>query len=164
LPPGSLDRYAQTADQFYTNRPDSLSGIVYTVDGFGSKADDTADGNVDGTALVIVHNPLYDPRDWDPDHPQYSTSEAAAKRADPTTYGPAELGNINGGTFKGIIIADKVDKIDGNVTIYGSVISLSGVDESIIGAGTATLRYSCQAIEALANGMQAARRLAWVAE
>lgn len=164
LPPGTLDRYAQTASQFYSNRPDTLSGVTYLVDGFGSKAAVDADGNAQGTGIVIVHNPLYDPRDWDPDHPQYSTPEAAAKRADPGTYGPAELGNINGGTFKGVIVADKVNKIDGDITIYGSVMSLSGVDENTVGAGTATLYYSCQAIEALADAVMAVQRLAWVAE
>jgi hypothetical protein len=162
LPAGTLDRFQQTANQFYTNRPDSLSGITYVVDAFGSQATEFADGNVDGEGIVIVHNPLFDPRDWDPDDPQYATAEAAAHRADPDTYGPAKLGNINYGTFRGIIIADEVNKIDGNVKIYGSVISLSKTNESIIGSGTLSLKYSCDAIEAAAA--LAVRRLAWMAE
>ena len=73
----------------------------------------------------------------DPAHPLYNASRAS----DPA-YAPANLGNINGGTFHGIIIADKIDKIDGNLTVLGAVISLSNVDATKVGAGTAnaTLR------------------------
>jgi hypothetical protein len=164
LPPGALDRFQQTADQYYTNRPDSVAGIAYTIDAFGSKADDTADGQVDGTGIVIVHNPLYDPREWDPSDPMYSSSAAAAHRANPDIYGPATLGNINGGVFRGVIIADEINKIDGNIVVYGAVVSLSRTNEVIIGSGTLTIAYSCDALIAISNGTEAIRRLAWVAE
>src|SRR5919106_2904224 len=119
LDPGDLDSAAQDAATYIA--PDTLSGLVYVNGDYGSGA---AGGNiVNGTGVLIVHNPLYNPREHDPADPLYD----AAKVSDPT-YAPANLGNINGGTFHGLIIADKIDKINGNIDIIGSVVSLSEID------------------------------------
>lgn len=157
LPPGALDSYKQSGTQYDANQPDTLSGIIYVTDDFGSSG--YGSGNIQGTGILIVHNPLYSPREHDPGDPLYDP----VKANNPAVYGPANVGNINGGTFKGIIIADKVNKINGNVTIYGSVMSMTEIDVNIVGAGTATIMYSCTAIQTVSNAIVAPRRLAWSA-
>ena len=120
-----------------------------------------AGGNVvNGTGILIVHNPLYNPREHDPADPLYD----AAKVSDPR-YAPANLGNINGGTFHGLIIADKIDKINGTIDVIGSVVSLSEIDVTIVGAGTARVLYSCSALTQAANSSPLPpARLAWSAD
>lgn len=162
LDPGALDPYRQTGDQYATNRPDTLSGITYITDNFGSTgacATNGGCGNIQGTGVLIVHNPLYDPREHDPSDPLYDPDKAA----DPA-YQPANVGNINGGTFKGVIIADKIDKIDGTVNIYGAIVSLTEIHIDKFGAGTAVMKYSCQAIQTIESTILIARRLTWVAD
>jgi hypothetical protein len=157
LDEGDLDLIIQDADSYQL--PDSIVGLVYVDGGYGSKAIDGTN-HINGTGMLVVHNPLYDPREWDPDHPMYNPS----RMSDPA-YAPANLGNINGGTFHGIIIADKIDKIDGNLTVLGAIISLSRVDTTQIGAGgTASILYSCQAIQAAGNSLLPAIRISWKAE
>jgi len=76
-------------------------------------------------------------------------------------YGPVQFGNstgilivhnnatnaelhINNGTFKGIIIADKMDKINGNALIIGAVVTLIDGVVSTFGNGNAVIKYSSQ--------------------
>lgn len=56
----------------------------------------------------------------------------------------ANLGNWNGGTFKGVVIADGINKINGNVTIIGAVFGwgTTSTVEVDITAGTPQLKYS----------------------
>ena len=156
LDEGDLGRIIQDSDTYQV--PDSIVGLVYVDGDYGSKAIDGTN-LVNGTGMLVVHNPLYDPREHDPDHPMYNPSRVS----DPA-YAPANLGNINGGTFHGIIIADKIDKIDGNVTVLGAIIALSNVDATKVGAGTANILYSCQAIQAAGNSLLPAIRISWKAE
>jgi type II secretory pathway pseudopilin PulG len=153
---GDLDLIIQDSDTYVL--PDSIVGLVYVDGDYGSKAIDGTN-HINGTGMLVVHNPLYDPREHDPDHPMYNSSRVS----DPA-YAPANLGNINGGTFHGIVIADKIDKIDGNLTVLGAIIALSNVDATKVGAGTANILYSCQAIQAAGNSLLPAIRLSWKAE
>lgn len=162
LEAGALDSYKQSGSQYGANRPDTLAGIVYITDDFGSTgACATAGGcgNIQGTGILIVHNPLYHPREHDPADAMYD----AAKAGNPL-YAPANMGNINGGTFKGIIIADKVNKISGDVEIYGAIMSLTEIDVDIIGAGTAVIQYSCDAINLVEGAITQPVRLTWMAD
>jgi type II secretory pathway pseudopilin PulG len=152
----SLGRIIQDADTYIV--PDSIVGLIYVDGDYGSKALDGTN-KINGTGMLVVHNPLYDPREHDPADPRYDSSKVGNP-----AYAPANLGNINGGTFHGIIIADKIDKIDGNVEVIGAVISLSRVDFTKVGAGTADIKYSCEAIQAASNSLLPAIRLSWKAE
>jgi len=57
----------------------------------------------------------------------------------------ANLGNFNGGTFKGLIIADKINKINGNAQIIGAIFgfgsTVDGVNVDDI-TGTPNIKYS----------------------
>ncbi|MGH7565544.1 MAG: hypothetical protein ACREK2_01820 [Gemmatimonadota bacterium] len=156
LDEGDLDLIIQDSDTYVL--PDSIVGLVYVDGDYGSKAIDGTN-HINGTGMLVVHNPLYDPREHDPDHPLYNASRVS----DPA-YAPANLGNINGGTFHGIVIADKIDKIDGNLTVLGAIIALSNVDATKVGAGTADILYSCEAIQAAGNSLLPAIRISWKAE
>lgn len=64
--------------------------------------------------------------------------------------GTAKLKNLQGGLFKGIIIADDIEHIHNN--ILGAVIHLSNTASgNCIGNGSGRVRYSSEVIEALAN-------------
>lgn len=75
---------------------------------------------------------------------------AAAGVADKTAYrsdrAPRNLEQHGANTFKGVIIADKVDKINGTADIIGALISLSTVSIDKLGNGAANIFYSCDAI------------------
>lgn len=157
LEPGDLDAIIQTAEEYGTPS-DSISGMVYVNGDYGSGA--AGGNNLSGTGILIVHNPLFNPREHDEDDPLYD----AAKASDPD-YAPANLGNINGGTFHGLIIADKIDKINGNIDVMGAVVSLSEVDVTIVGAGTAEILYSCSALQqAGSSSPLPPTRLSWSAD
>jgi Tfp pilus assembly protein PilX len=59
---------------------------------------------------------------------------------------PRNLEQHGNNTFKGVIIADKVDKINGTADIIGALISLSTISTDILGNGAARILYSCDAL------------------
>jgi len=81
----------------------------------------------------------YDPR-LDPDDAQYNAGGFADDNA------PAVLDQHGNGTWKGAVIADKVDKINGNCNVIGAMISLTTIETNILGNGAANVLYSCDAI------------------
>ncbi|HUF90669.1 MAG TPA: hypothetical protein VMR66_11895 [Gemmatimonadota bacterium] len=154
LEPGALDAIIQDADTYVA--PDTIAGMVYVDGDYGSGA--AGGNNVTGTGILIVHNPLYNPREHDPADPLYDS----AKASNLDVYGPANLGNINGGTFHGLIIADKIERINGNIDIIGAVVSLSEIDITLVGNGTATVKYSCSALnQAGSSSSLPPTRLSW---
>lgn len=153
LPPGALDEYRRTPAEFAADPVDPLEGIVYVTGDFGTTGG--SDPGLDGSGVLIVHNPLFDPREHDPTDPSYDPSRVADPR-----YAPASLGNKTGGTFSGVIIADRIDKFTGQATIYGSVITLSRTHESSL-AGKARIQYSCAAVQLASQTITRPRRLSW---
>jgi hypothetical protein len=63
-------------------------------------------------------------------------------------YKNAEL-QIVDGTFRGLIITDRMAKISGNAVILGGVVTLCEGEVSTFGTGTAVIRYSKQALLSL---------------
>jgi Tfp pilus assembly protein PilX len=156
LDPGDLDSVIQDAATYVV--PDTITGLVYVDGDYGAGA--AGGNNVTGTGILIVHNPLFNPREHDTADPMYDS----AKASDPA-YAPANLGNINGGTFHGLIIADKIERINGNIDIIGAVVSLSEIDITLIGTGTAEILYSCSALQQAGNvSALPPTRLSWSAD
>lgn len=115
--------------------------------------------NITGNGLLIIHNPNFVPGQCGPTDPGYPNFTAPNATDDcHSSKAPAKL-DANTGTFKGIIIADQVE-LKGNVTIIGALISLTTIQTEATGAGTPTIRYSCQAVEKYAGG-QINRKLNW---
>ncbi|HET6343033.1 MAG TPA: hypothetical protein VFG78_12725 [Gemmatimonadota bacterium] len=153
LPAGALDEYRRTAAEFAADPVDPLEGIVYITDDFGTGAG--SGPTLDGMGVLIVHNPLFDPREHDPHDPRYDPSRVADPR-----YAPASLGNKTGGTFRGLIIADRIEKFTGQASIYGSVMSLSRTHESSL-SGQVHIQYSCTAVQLASRTITRPRRLSW---
>ena len=63
-------------------------------------------------------------------------------------------------TFKGLIVADVIDKVNGTADIIGAVVSLSTVNLDTIGNGSAKILYSCDAL-ALATDVGYSIKLNW---
>ncbi len=63
-------------------------------------------------------------------------------------YKTAEL-QITNGIFKGLIITDKMAKINGNALILGAVVTLCEGEVSTFGTGSAVIRYSSQVLSNL---------------
>ncbi|HKY61329.1 MAG TPA: hypothetical protein VJP59_09995 [Gemmatimonadota bacterium] len=154
LPAGALDDYHRTPAEFAADPVDPLEGIVYITGDFGTAAG--SGPSLDGSGILIVHNPLFDPREHDPSDPLYDPSRVADPR-----YAPATLGNKTGGTFRGLIVADRIDKFTGQAEIYGSVRTLSRTHESSL-AGRALIQYSCAAVQLASRTITRPRRLSWV--
>lgn len=120
--------------------------------------------NIPGRGILIIHNPLYNPREHDPSDPLYD-----AAKANGATYAPASMGNIRGGTFRGIIIVDELARMDsGPFNVYGATVMLAHENHNKrtwlhYNHGTGTMKYSCQAILYAANQI-GPKRLAWTAD
>ena len=59
---------------------------------------------------------------------------------------PRNLEQHGNNTFSGLIVADKVDKINGTADIIGALISLSTVSIDKLGNGAANIKFSCDAL------------------
>jgi hypothetical protein len=153
LPAGALDDLRRTPAEFAADPVVPLEGIVYITGDFGTGAG--SGPGLDGTGVLIVHNPLFDPREHDPADPLYDPSRVADPR-----YRPAVLGNKTGGTFRGVVIADRIDVFTGQANVYGSVVTLSRTHESSL-AGKARIQYSCAAVQIASRTMTRPRRLSW---
>lgn len=65
-------------------------------------------------------------------------------------YKTAEL-QITDGTFRGLILTDKMAKISGNALILGAVVTLCEGEVSTFGTGSAVIRYSSKVLSDLQN-------------
>ena len=66
----------------------------------------------------------------------------------------ANLGNFNGGTFKGVIIADKINKINGNAQIIGGIFGFGSAADGVAVddvTGTPSIKYSKCIIDGLSQ-------------
>jgi hypothetical protein len=108
---------------------------------------------------LIVHNPNFDPCKYEASKTYTETGGATVLPCYDSLYDytdpnnqPARLGNYtSNATFKGLIIADVVDKIAGTPTIIGALISLSSIDVNIFGTGNASILYSSEALNNFAS-------------
>jgi len=142
----------------------TLSGYTWVQGNFGTSG--AASGNdIGGSGILVVHNPNFETDKWEKwnNDARYKAAGCvgvdaadvawcAAYDADESAYQPARMGNITGGTFKGLVVADWIDSIQGNTKIIGSVVSFTTIEVSAIGAGTAEILFSCEALEAFAGG------------
>jgi hypothetical protein len=164
-PAGALNLPAKYQTYFdsiaQTTMPCTLSGL--TVLNMSFPTGNAGGGcSYSGSGVLIVHNPRYDPRYFDPSDPLYNSSTspiqgqtAAQYRAD-SANAPRYFNYNAANTFKGIIIADTVGEIgpgiSGNAAIVGTILSLDRVNGSI-GTGNAKISYSTAAIQAAKNSM-----------
>jgi hypothetical protein len=78
--------------------------------------------------------------------------------------GPKRPRNMTGNatlTFKGAVIADQINPINGNLTVIGAIISLSNVSMQVLGNGSARVLYSCDALNQFAGLGGYRTRLGW---
>jgi hypothetical protein len=138
-----------------TSIPCEITGLVIVDINFPTGAQSGGGCPYSGTGILIIHNPRYDPRYFDPTHALYMSATspipgqtAEQYRADPLNQ-PRYFNYNANNTFKGIIIADSVGEIGpgitGSAAILGALISLDRVNGSV-GTGQATIGYSTAAI------------------
>jgi Tfp pilus assembly protein PilX len=66
----------------------------------------------------------------------------------------AVLGNFNTGTFKGLIVADKINKINGNAQIIGGIFGFGSAEDGVLVddvTGTPQIKYSKCIIDKLSD-------------
>jgi len=101
-----------------------------------------------------VHTPGFDPEKCDPADVAYDATYCAA-------HPPARFGNVSGNcTFKGLILADTVNKLAGSGSLIGALVVFSDTDTTWLGAGSHKTLYSCQAINEFVGG-KVNHKLAW---
>ncbi|MGH7541775.1 MAG: hypothetical protein ACRELC_12320 [Gemmatimonadota bacterium] len=159
---GTLVGRARTGLQHHVQRPDTLSGLTWITDQAGgglSCLTRHGCGNIDGSGVLIVHNPRYDPRVHDPTDPRYDLLASL----DPRNR-PARLLDLRGGTFHGLVVVDKAPATpSAAATIHGAVVVLSSASNARFDwpAGS-VVRYSCDALSRAARSLGLPpRRLAW---
>lgn len=160
---GALDAAQRSGLQHDAQRPDTLSGLTWITDragAVGACLTRTGCANIQGSGVLLVHNPRYDPREHDPTDPRY----------DPTVVldpgrAPARLVNLSGGTFHGLVVVDEApDRPGGPVTIHGAVVVLSSASGARREWDGSAVRYSCDALSRAARALGLPpRRLAWSA-
>ena len=139
LSEGTLKAYAQSGangsqyvtDQATLAHPQALSGVTYLELPSGTAWQSIDFGNSSG--ILIVHN---------------SDRSAIVK-------------NANGGTFKGIVIAD--DYVHSHNNIIGALISLSTNPSSgnVLGNGSGSILYSAAAISAAFSNWAGVKVASW---
>jgi len=134
LEPGALDAYKKDASAVPDFR--NLSGVNYVVSG-------SIPSQIEGSGILIVHNPNYDARTYDCEH--FPTTCRTGDSLDPANE-PMELRINANGTFKGIIITDQLIRLNGNFTILGGLASLSTESVDIAGNGNTSVKWSCQTV------------------
>jgi len=149
----------------------TLSGYTWVQGGFGTES--PAGGNdIGGSGILVVHNPDFEADKWEKWNvdARYringclgvdSGDEAwcADYNADASNYEPARLGNITRGTFRGLVIADRIDRLGGTAVIIGAVVSMTATEVSETG-GAAEILFSCDALKNFTGGM-VNRKLSW---
>ena len=150
LDPGDLDAYKRDASAI----PDfgNLSGINYVSSG-------SVPSQIGGSGILIVHNPNFDPRKSDCTN--FPGTCIAGYGSDPANE-PMTL-RINGnGSFKGIIIVDELQRLNGNFSMLGALASLTTTPIDIPANGSGSLKWSCEAIQdALNQASSYGVRLSW---
>lgn len=148
LPPGTLKSAAQAAGTYFTdgaqyatwiaaNGGKAVPGSIIYVEAASWIAIDLGTTAVgDAPSILVCHN---------------STSTMLMK-------------NIHG-NFTGLIVADYVDHTNGTAMIYGGFLCLSGQLGNAFGNGTATVRYSANALASLPSALpDGYRRISWKQE
>lgn len=74
--------------------------------------------------------------------------------------------HLNGGTFKGIIIVDEMDKLNGNADVIGAVVAISDyAGAGKFGNGNSTVKYSAYVLNNLGkfitDGNNSIKELSW---
>lgn len=135
------------------------SGVVSSANPNMYRYDANATNGIAGSGILVVHNPRFVPGVCgvgDPGYPDFTSNTSTDDCYE--LNAPAEL-NVSKGTFKGVVIADRVS-LSGNVTIIGSVISLTTISTDATAAGNPSIIFSCEAIERFAGG-KVKSKLAW---
>jgi hypothetical protein len=73
---------------------------------------------------------------------------------DSSNHNGTGTGTMDGvhGDFKGIIIADRINQLNSNGTVYGAIVALSEITlKDIFGNGSPKIRYSSQVLQNLMN-------------
>ena len=84
--------------------------------------------------------------------PDGSTGILIVHHRDGSNHDVAKLGNFNGGTFKGLIVADKINKINGNAQIIGGIFGFGNAADGVAlddVTGTPNIKYSKCVIDGL---------------
>ncbi len=133
--------------------------------------------NDDSFGVVVVHNPNFDPHVWDvsiqtgdpgsgydPTHADYDpTIDINNGLYDQNEYddkAPRTVDLNSNATFKGVVIADVIDRINGTADVIGAVYSLSRVEFGTLGNGSAGIMFSCDAINSYTTQAYSTK-LAW---
>lgn len=170
LDPANCDYYGPYDGSIGMNNGDPLSGITYITGDYPGPKEN-------GSGILIIHNPNFDPCKYeastsaDPTHPCWDSawedpSDAhyylgATPYHTDSTVQPAKLGDYtSNATFKGLIIADLVDKVAGTPVIIGAMVSLSSIDIQKYGTGNADVFYSSEALNNFAS-MGFSKKLSW---
>lgn len=141
----------------------SFTGDKYYQDDDKSGSNGFSNEDITGSGLLVIHNREFVPGEclkgvWDDACDTGEISPPACNRC-ATTKAPAVL-DANGGTFRGLIIADQIS-LRGNVKIIGGVVSLTTIQtDHATGGGNPEILYSCSAIERYAGGL-INRKLNW---
>lgn len=156
---GQFNTLFTTKDISYTGAPAGNiwiggTGTVSSANPNTQNYDANPTNGIAGSGILVVHNPNFVPGSCPGD--LYTSPDPA--NVCYREKAPAIL-DVNKGTFKGVIIADQVN-LAGNVTIIGSIISLTTVVTSATASGNPSIIYSCEAIEKFAGG-KIKSKLAW---
>lgn len=150
VPSDALDAYQKAASE--VPNFDNLSGINYVVSG-------DVPSQINGSGILIIHNPNYDVKKYDcGSFPQ----DCIPGYANDPNNQPLTLRINANGNFKGVIITDKLVKLNGNFTLLGGLVSLTTDQVNIPANGSGAVKWSCEAVtDAAAAATAYATRLSW---
>ncbi len=147
---GALDQYKKSASQ--VSDFGNLSGITYVTSG-------SVPSQIAGSGILIVHNPNYDVQKYD--CVNFPGKCKIGYSLDPANK-PLSLTLDANGTFKGIIITDQLERLNGNFTLLGALVSLGTEAGAIPANGGGAAKWSCETVQDAGAALSAyAIRLSW---
>jgi hypothetical protein len=132
---GVLDQYKKSASE--VSDFGNLSGITYVTSG-------SVPSQIGGSGILIVHNPNYDVKKYDCGN--FPGTCKIGYSLDPANK-PLHLKLNANGTFKGIIITDQLERLNGNFTLLGALVSLGTEAGDIPANGGGAAKWSCQTVQ-----------------
>lgn len=158
-----LESARRSGARHHLRRRPTLRGVTWITDragGPGSCLTRRECASIEGEGILFVHNPRYDPREHDSADPLYDPLKAASP-----AHQPARLVDISGGTFRGLVVVDRLpETTSGPFSIVGALVELTSTSSFRVldWHPDSSVRYSCSTlVEAARSAGLGPEVIAW---
>lgn len=149
-----IPKDADTLDTKTCNNPNQPVNFWFTNDLVNAAPKEGCNG------ILVVHNPRFDPDKWDPGSPGYDAVYASNPDNKPAKFAITGSGNVE---WNGIVIADQVGMVNGNLSINGGLYSLASGGDGVVTdlQGSFSVTYNCDLVNAFTKRIGYKKKIGW---